>query len=124
MLKGRLMSRCNCQHCDAYINIPVNWFTMYFYEDLTRCWIFWHMKMNHDFQSTEDNWFTFVLRFIGLMLKFDLACVLIPVKIVLTPFLMLDRFLFFDARRDMDFEYLDSDEVEEDDKENNKNEER
>ena len=62
----------------------------------------------------EDNWFTFVLRFIGLMLKFDLACVLIPVKIVLTPFLMLDRFLFFDARRDMDFEYLDSDEVEED----------
>jgi hypothetical protein len=72
------------------------------------------MKMNHDFQSTEDNWFTFVLRFIGLMLKFDLACVLISVKIVLTPFLMLDKFLFFDARRDMDFEYLDSDEVEED----------
>ena len=98
------MSRCNCQHCDAYINIPVNWFTMYFYEDLTRCWIFWHMKMNHSFQSTEDNWFTFVLRFIGLMLKFDLACVLIPVKIVLTPFVILDRFLFFDARRDMDFE--------------------
>jgi hypothetical protein len=72
------------------------------------------MKMNHSFQSTEDNWFTFVLRFIGLMLKFDLACVLIPVKIVLLPFVILDRFLFFDARRDMDFEYLDSDEVEED----------
>lgn len=104
MLKGNLTSKCNCQHCDAYINIPVNWFTMYFYEDLTRCWIFWHMKMNHDFQSTEDNWFTFVLRFIGLMLKFDLACVLIPVKIVLLPFVILDRFLFFDARRDMDFE--------------------
>ena len=97
---------------------------MYFYEDLTRCWIFWHMKMNHSFQSTEDNWFTFVLRFIGLMLKFDLACMLIPVKIVLLPFVILDRFLFFDARRDMDFEYLDSDEVEEDDKENNKDEER
>jgi hypothetical protein len=82
------------------------------------------MKMNHDFQNTEDNWFTFVLRFIGLMLKFDLACVLIPVKIVLLPFIILDRFLFFDAKRDMDFEYLDSDEVEEDDKENNKDKER
>lgn len=121
MLKGKLTSRCECEHCRAFINIPVNWFTMYFYEDLTLCWIFLHMKIHHGFQETEDNWFTFVLRFIVMMLKFDLACVLIPVKIILTPFVFLDEFLFFNARRDVDFEELEktSDEFEDDEENEN-----
>ena len=124
MHSGKLTSRCECEHCRAFINLPVNWFTMYFYEDLTLCWIFLHMKINHSFQETEDNWFTFVLRFIAMMLKFDLACVLIPVKIMLTPFVLLDEFLFFNARRDVDFEYLESDDIEDDEEDkDNKDEE-